>query len=219
MRKYSYKKSKINNKLGKIIKELRKFEWKHHNLILFGISLLIAYYILKYKPIISLLSGLGYLGYLEAFVLGMLFTYSLTVAPATAALYNLGEKFHPLFIASIGALGAIISDYLIFRFVRDKLMNEIKTLSEEMNTITRPVSNLIVPENIRIRIWKRVSHSRIWRTLIPVIAGFIIASPLPDELGVAMFGAVKYETKKFILYSYCLNFIGILAITSLAMVL
>jgi uncharacterized membrane protein YdcZ (DUF606 family) len=78
---------------------------------------------------------------------------------------------------------------------------------------------LIFSEEIKVIIWRRIARSRVWKIIIPVIAGFIIASPLPDEFGVAIFGAAKYEPRKFVILSYCLNFIGILAITSLAKVL
>ena len=211
--KYSYRRSKVNHKIWKIIKTLRKFEWKHHNLILFIISLFFAYYILRYKPIVNFIQNLTYLGYLAALALGMLFTYALTSVPASAALYNLGSQFNPLLIAFIGAFGSVISDYLIFRFVRDKLIDEIKLLSEEVNRVTRPVSDLFLPKNLLVILWKSVSRSKVWKTIIPVIAGFIIASPLPDELGVALFGASKFEPKKFVIISYFLNFLGILAIS------
>ena len=97
--------------------------------------------------------------------------------------------------------------------------NEIKLLSEEINQLTKPVSNLVFPEKIRVIIWRKISRSRIWKTLVPIFAGFIIASPLPDELGVAIFGAVKYEPRRFLLISYILNFIGILIVTSIGNVL
>lgn len=204
--------------LKKMIGEVKKFEWKHKNLILIFISIIVAYFILKFKPIISLIHGLSYFGYLASFVLGMLFTYALTSIPAAAALYNLGENLNPLLIAFIGAFGSVLSDYFIFRFVRDRLMGEIELLSKEINNLTEPLSNLVTTKRMRIIIWKKISRSRIWKLLIPVIAGFIIASPLPDEIGVAIFGAAKYEPRKFLVISYVLNFIGILLIASIGSV-
>jgi hypothetical protein len=219
MKKYSYNQSKMNKKIERTVNEVKKFEWKHHNIILLIISIIIAYYILKFRPISSLIQGLNHLGHVAAFILGMLFTYALTAAPAAAVIYNLGQNFNPLIIAFIGAFGSVISDYIIFRFIRDKLMNEIKLLAEEINSLTRPISSLVFSEEIRVIIWRRIARSRIWKILIPVIAGFIIASPLPDELGVAIFGAAKYEPRKFLIFSYCMNFIGILVLASAAKIL
>jgi uncharacterized membrane protein YdjX (TVP38/TMEM64 family) len=213
--KYSYHRSKRNHKMLKIIKVLRKFEWKHHNLILFCLSLFFAYYILKYKPIVTFIQNLSYLGYLAAFILGTFFSYALTSVPASAALFNLGNQLNPFLIAFIGAFGSVMSDYIIFRFVRDRLLDEIKLLSEEINGFTRPLTDRILPKDLLVMIWKSVSRSKVWKALIPVIAGLIIASPLPDEIGVALFGASKFEPKKFVFISYFLNFLGILIITSL----
>jgi hypothetical protein len=209
----------MNRKLERTVGKIRKFEWKYHNLILLMVSVIVAYFILRFKPVSSLIQNLSYLGYVAAFIFGMLFTYALTVAPATAVLYDLGHQLNPFLIASIGAFGSVLSDYLIFRFVRDKLMDEIKLLSEEISQLTQPISSLVFSEKIRIIIWKRISRSKIWKIIIPIVAGFIIASPLPDELGAAMFGAIKYEPKKFLIFSYFLNFLGILAVTSLAKIL
>ena len=88
MKKYSYNRSKVNRKLETTFGEIKKFQWKHHNLILLFISIVAAYFILTFKPIISLIHGLSYFGYAASFVLGMFFTYALTAIPATAALYN-----------------------------------------------------------------------------------------------------------------------------------
>lgn len=219
MKKYSYNKNKTNKKFEKTVYKIEKFEWKHRNLILLFISVVVAYFILRYKPITSLIHGLSYFGYLASFVLGMLFTYALTAIPASVALYNLGESFNPFLIAFIGAFGSVISDYLIFRFVRDRLMTEIKLLRKEIDNLTHPISSLVFTEELKIIIWRKISRSKTWKLLVPVIAGFIIASPLPDELGVAIFGAAKYDPKKFLLFSYCMNFIGILAISYLGRIL
>lgn len=219
MKKYSYNRNRVNRKLERTVGEIRKFEWKYHNLILLIVSVIVAYFILRFKPVLSFIHDLSYLGYVAAFIFGMLFTYALTVIPATAVLYNLGHQLNPILIALVGAFGSVVSDYLIFRFVRDKLMGEIKLLSKEINQLTRPMSSLVFSEKIRVVIWKRISRSKIWKVIIPIVAGFIIASPLPDELGAAMFGAIKFEPKKFLVFSYFLNFIGILTITSLARIL
>ncbi|MEK7557169.1 MAG: hypothetical protein AAB538_04290, partial [Patescibacteria group bacterium] len=44
------------------------------------------------------------------------------------------------------------------------------------------------------------------------LAGIIIASPLPDEIGIALLGFMKTRKKDFFLLSLVANFLGILAI-------
>ncbi|MEM5772621.1 MAG: hypothetical protein QXL86_00095 [Candidatus Aenigmatarchaeota archaeon] len=211
MKKYSYAKSKLNNQISNHIKRLKK--WKYKNLFLFCLSIVVAYFILKNEESLTFLKSLHGLGYLSAFIAGALFTSSLTVAPATALIYTLGSTFNPLVLAFIGAFGSLMSDYLIFRFVKHRLVDEIKLLHEEVKKFLRPVTKPFVPKDLRFRLWlwQRAVNSRL-RWLIPVIAGFIIASPLPDEFGVALLGAAKYETKRFAVLSYFLNFMGILLV-------
>ncbi len=217
--KYSYHRSLTNNNISKKIRVLKKFEWKHRNIILFVASLIVAWFLLESPAIHELLEGIGSLGYLGAFLGGILFTYALTVAPGTAVIFILGDTLNPFFIAFIGAFGSVLSDYLIFRFVRDRLLGEIKLLAREVQGFTKPVTNIIFPKHLQIMTWKAISHSKTLKYVIPVIAGFIIASPLPDELGVALFGAVKFKVKNFLAISYLLNFLGILTISVLGKIL
>ncbi len=197
------------NTTEKTVKKIGEYQWKYRNLILLALSFVFAYYMLKTPQIVSLIENLGNLGYPASFVAGMLFSYGITTVPATAALFTLGKTINPFLIAALGASGTVISDYIIFRIVRDKLLGEINLLSKDVRTLTKPVSALFFWEELRVRIWKAISHSKIWNLIVPVIGGLIIASPLPDELGVAIFGAIKFEPKKFILVAYLLNFVGI----------
>jgi hypothetical protein len=124
--------------------------------------------------------------------------------------------FNPFLLAFIGAFGSLFSDYIIFRFVRDRLMDEIKLLHEDVKRFLDPVGRKVVPKDLsfQLYLWQQTVKSK-FRWLIPVIAGFIIASPLPDEIGVALLGAAKYETERFVILSYLLNFTGIFLIASL----
>ena len=94
----------------------------------------------------------------------------------------------------------MIGDLLIFRFVKDKLsedlLNLIKTSKSERLTSV-----------IKIRGLK-------W--MMPLIGALIIASPLPDEIGVAMLGLSKMKNSLFIPLSFALNSAGILVIGLIA---
>jgi uncharacterized membrane protein YdjX (TVP38/TMEM64 family) len=48
------------------------------------------------------------------------------------------------------------------------------------------------------------------------MAGFFIASPLPDEIGVSLLaGFTRIEEKKFALVSFALNTLGIIVLLAL----
>lgn len=211
MRKVEYP-EKIYRTTRKIIRKVGKYQWRYRNLIFLALSFVFAYYMLKTPQMISFTEGLGNFGYPAAFALGMLFTYAFTAVPATVAIFSLGEVLNPVLIALIGAVGSVIGNYIIFKLVRDRLLKEINMLSKEVNNITKPVSVLFFWEEMRIRIWRAISRSNVWQVFVPVFAGFILASPLPDEVGVAIFGAVKFNPEKFMVVSYVLHFIGILVV-------
>ena len=54
------------------------------------------------------------------------------------------------------------------------------------------------------------------RWLIPFIGALIVASPLPDELGLTMMGLSKMKTSLFIPLSFLLNFFGIMTVGLIA---
>ena len=102
--------------------------------------------------------------------------------------------------ALIGALGALCGDLVIFKFVRDRLSEDILALMGRKGS-TR---------------LKHIFHKRIFHWLTPFVAAMIFASPLPDELGIMLLGFVHTKTVMFLPYSYAANFIGILIIGLLA---
>jgi hypothetical protein len=48
--------------------------------------------------------------------------------------------------------------------------------------------------------------------VLPVVGAVIIASPLPDELGLALLGFSRIDRRYFFAISYTMNFIGIVLI-------
>ena len=57
-------------------------------------------------------------------------------------------------------------------------------------------------------------HTKYFSWTLPVLGAVIIASPLPDEMGVGLMGISKLKTSQFILLSFVLNSIGIFIIVS-----
>ena len=176
-----------------------KLVWNYKNLILLIISIIIAIFILKSEFTKTFILSLGRLEYLGVFISGLFFSYGLTTAPSISMLYLLSRNLHPVDVAAFGAIGAFLSDYLIFKFVKHSLSDEIKKLSNK----------------IRFHPHLNKTYIKILKKLAPLIAGIIIASPLPDELAASILGSINVSDKKFILISLGSNFIGILIIASL----
>lgn len=170
---------------------------RYPKFLLLFITFLIAYllfYERNYQPFQDFIVGLGYSG---TFVAGILFVYGFTAAPATAIFLILAQHQNIYLASLIGGLGALIGDLFIFSFIRYSLDDEIKKLKKEKIVL---YINHKTPN-----IFKKY--------LAPVIAGFIIASPLPDEIGVSLLAASKsISLKVFSVISYVLNTVGIFVI-------
>jgi hypothetical protein len=133
-------------------------------------------------------------------IAGLFFTSLLTTAPAIAVLGELSLEGNLFVIALLGSLGAVAGDYLIYAFVRDRVSQDAAYL------LRGP----------RMRRVLHIFKSRHFRRVLPVMGALIIASPLPDELGLALLGVSKLRTRTFIFIAYGMNFLGIVFIGLLA---
>lgn len=172
--------------------------WNYKNLIILIASIILAVYLITSQPIRNFIHSLGNYSYLGALVTGLFFSYAFTTAPATATFLILGRTGNPILLGLIGGLGAMLSDFLIFIYIKKGLPADLKYIIKKTG-ITKI---------------RKIKHTKIgW--VIPLIAGAIIASPLPDELGSFLFGVYNFPTKKFLIYSYILNSIGLIIISAL----
>jgi hypothetical protein len=183
--------------------KLIEFEmWRYRYLVLFSVGVVLAILILSNNAITSFLSRASEWSYFGAFATGIFYTYSLTSMPATAVFFEVSKGLNPFVAAALGGLGAMLGDLIIFKFIKTDILPEARLLARDLR----------IPR-IRSRKFIHMIHK-----VAPFIAGFIIASPLPDELGAAMFGAIEYDTKKFMVISWTCNTLGLLAIALLGKV-
>ncbi len=161
---------------------------RHVNLILLAVGLGLAWFLRSQD-----FSGFGLVG---AFLGGIMFASAFTVASGTIILLSLANSLPIWQIAVTAGLGAVITNYFIFRFVRDDLYNEIKDVYELFGH--RHLTTLL--------------HTKYFHWFMPLIGAIIIASPLPDELGVSLLGISQMSQGKFLLLSFILNTLGITTI-------
>lgn len=158
------------------------------------VSVLVAVMLARTNVLTNILTSTMELELLGTFIAGMFFTSLFTTAPAIATLGEMALVQPVLLTAFLGALGSVLGDLLIFRFVRDRVAADILELIQERGLVKR------------MRKVFRFKHFR-WFTLF--LGGLVIASPLPDELGIALLGFSKMKLKYFALLSFTFNFIGI----------
>jgi len=182
----------------------RWHRYHYKNLTSIAISLLIAFLLVNNSGFNSFLLHLGNFGYLGAFIGGILFVSTFTVAIGTVILFDLVKYLNPIEIALIAGAGAVVGDMIIFQFIRTKgLVEEIKHFFHYFGSDR--LEHLI--------------HTKYFSWSLPVIGALIIASPLPDELGVSLMGISHMKTWKFITISFLLDSVGIFLIVSASLVL
>lgn len=179
------------------------YGWKYKNTIFLGISL-VALFILADTAIAhALIRQIGSYGYIGAFITGIFFVSTFTVAPASVVLFHLSQELNPYAIALSAGAGAVIGDIIIFRFLKDGVFDELKPL---------------------FRRFRGSYMSRLFKTpyfawFVPVAGAIIIASPLPDEIGIGLLGLTKIKWWQFALLAFGLNSVGIFVIVTLAQAL
>lgn len=137
---------------------------------------------------------------LDAFVGGLFFTSVFTTAPAIAFLVKLGQIYPAYAIALVGGVGALLGDLIIFSFIKNNVREDIYYLFSKSKS----------------RRLRHLFDYRFVRWSLAFLGALVIASPLPDELGLALMGMSNISPVRFVLISYTFNTIGIFLIAYIA---
>ena len=157
-------------------------------------SVTIAYALAETNLLVQLLTDSARLGYAGSFLAGIFFTSIFTLAPAAATLGELARTDGVVTVALFGAAGAVVGDLLIFRFVKDRFSDHLASYLEHWHGFAR-AKEIVARPSLRWLAWS--------------LGGLVIASPLPDELGVALIGASRMSYGWFAVLSFAFNFAGI----------
>ncbi len=174
--------------------------WPYRNTVFLILSIVLFFYFADSNFIQNIIEKLDELKYLGAFISGIFFVYTFTVAPAAVILFKLADNYNPFLVAVFAGLGAVIGDYVIFKYLRDKVFNELKLI---LNKLSGPFI-------------KKIFLTPYFAWILPLAGLFIIASPFPDEVGVGLIGASKLKNWQFLLLTFLLNSIGIFIVVTLA---
>ncbi len=166
------------------------------DLLLIALSILIAVFVVRLGVIKDILTQTQEIKMLGIFISGLFFTSLFTTPLSIVAFASIAQTTNIFYMALLGALGSVIGDLILFVFIKDHLAEDIaEVISASKN---RKIFSIF--------------RRRIFRWLTPLIGALLIASPLPDELGIAMMGLSKMKTRTLIPVSFVMNFIGILLI-------
>lgn len=164
---------------------------KHFALISFAVGLIFAVIVFSTPGLRKLTVDLERSGYTGVFVTGILYATNLTAATAAAIFFDLPDRLHPVAAAVIGGLGAVAYDLTIFSLFRKNSHAQwLNNLKQRLPGRARKVPN--------------------WA--LNLVGILIVASPLPDELGVGFLGSSSIRPSRFIIVSFLANSGGILAL-------
>lgn len=134
---------------------------------------------------------------ITAFIAGMLFASTFTVAAGGILLIKLSEMYSPVLIILFAGMGAAFCDYLVFSLVKHKVPIHISPVYK----------NLYNHSHLH-----KILHTHYFAWTLPVIGAILMATPLPDELAVSLLGLSKLSGIKFIIIALSSHLIGMTTI-------
>lgn len=171
--------------------------FSYPKLALFVLCIALAYFAFSHPIIGDWSLRLDTSSYIIIFFAGALFSFGFTT-PFAVGFFVTAHPDNLLFAIFIGAVGAVFSDLLILRWVRFSFKDEFDRLKR--TRVVRTVHKAII----------HTFGTKGSQWLLYFVAGLVIASPLPDELGVTMLGGLtSIHPRLFALLSFCFNSFGI----------
>ena len=203
MEKYSYHVSERKRKIHRMVHKVRTFHLKHQNTVLMLVSFVFTYYLIKTGLVDVIVSFLGNFGYFSAFVLGFLFSFGFTTTPAAATLFFLAKHINPIWMATVAAVGASLSNLTIYFFVKRQLLDEIRYILNEDLKIEFSKFEITLNIHMLKKKWLKF--------FIPALAGILTAMPIPTEIIAAiLWNIVRSRPEIVLIYSFIFSFVGIL---------
>jgi len=178
------------------VKFLKNYKYK--NLTLVAISILLAIFLSKYKFLNDGLFNLRYIPFIGSLVAGVFYVSAFTAALGILMLSDLATTLPPIEIALLAGLGGAVGDFVIFRFFRCNLIEEIT-----------PIYNRFGGRHLT-----RLMYHRYFRWSLPIIGAIIIASPFPDEIGIGLLEVSKIKSYQFVILSFILDTAGVFLLVS-----
>jgi hypothetical protein len=167
--------------------------WHYKNTFLLIISIIIFIFLADTPFVRSSTANIGDWGYFGAVIMGILSVMTFTAAPALLILYDLSEKLNIYELSLLAGFGSVLGDFIVFSFFKDKVFTELQPIIQKI--IRKPFMHIFR------------THYFAWLT--PVVGALIIASPLPDDMGVPLLSASKIKKWQFVILSFVLNSLGV----------
>ncbi len=176
----------------------RLFKFRYPKILGLIIAIVLAYLIFRNPAVSGFVSDLGDYGYLGVFIAGILFAFGFT-APFAVGFFVTLNPANVWLAGIVGGLGSLTGDMMLFKCIRFSFEDEFYRL--EHTKVMKEASELI----------EKSIGKKFQLYLMYALAGFFIASPLPDEAGVIMLaGLTRIKLGTMMKLSFLLNTAGII---------
>lgn len=168
-------------------------------LLFLGVAIAVA---LGRSDLVQSIANSGTTGMVAAtFIFGAMYSSMLTVAPATVGLFELAAAGVPIWmLALIGGFGATLTDITLFQIIKLGFIDEV--IAHLKRHAEGSLSHLFqIP---------------LVKTLVVIVGAVSIATPIPDEIGLAMMGIGQARWSLVAAMGFVFNTLGIACIGLIA---
>lgn len=185
-------------------KAKKLFSFKYPKLFLLIFSILVAYYFFSKPGLINAISSLDKFSYFGIFLAGIFLAFGFS-APFGVGFLLMSNPSNILLATLIGGIGNTLGDAFIFKMIKFSFSNEFEKLKK--SGLAKEIKK-VVSRNILMKHY-----------LLYIFAGIMIASPLPDEIGISMLaGLTTIKFSKFLIISFILHTIATFIILYLGVI-
>jgi len=177
-----------------------RLHWRYKNLTLLSFGLFAGIFLYNSDVFRQIILSLGGLSYLGIFIAGILYDSTFTVSTSLVSLLIFAERFPIIPLVLIATAGAVLGDYIVFKYVKNGLVQELAPLA---NNIEDKIGRR------RISYVKHLFHSKYFHWMLPVVAAIMVGSPFPNELALGILGVSGVQTRTILFISSTFNFLGI----------
>lgn len=196
MAKKKRKKPTNTQKSSMLTKWWLSFEYRHTTIAVIVLLLTILFINTALAAVI--LEWFQRLGYIGAFIGGMMLVWTFSSAPAVVLLLSVSETVSLPTAIIVAACGSVLGDWIILKYFNDEIGKELKPF--------------FTKTGIRGAVHKLRRSKARWA--VAVIGAFIVMLPLPDEFGITLMGLSRAKRWKILTACFFLDAAGVAMVLS-----
>jgi len=193
---YSWRRKRLETHARRAVGHAHKFHIRYGNLVLIVLGVMAGVWIAYNPDALLFLTQDESMSYASAFLMGVMYPLGITTPAAIVGFFVLADTMDPVALSLVGASGALVTNFAIFYFIRHRLLDHLHSFTKRFGVSIHVMGHMV-------RKHKTLKH------VIPMVAGIIIATPLPTEIAIGIFAAIKFEMKKFLLYAFLFSIVSI----------